>query len=78
MEITHSALESFLSKNGRRFYRIPAKERTAGQKGRKIRLERRGGRIPDKIKSADGNVVLVPFMAGKDVFSTTWVEDEDE
>ena len=77
-EITPAALERFLSKNGREFYGIYKKKLIVGRKETKIRLESKGNKIPARLSSEDGNVVIVPFMAGRDIYSTTWIEGEDE
>ncbi|KAI1641524.1 hypothetical protein F4809DRAFT_587077 [Biscogniauxia mediterranea] len=70
-DVTREALEGFLSRHGRRFYRLPE---TAPR--RTIVLERRGERIPPTVRSADGAVEVGVSRAGAEVFSLTWRDDD--
>ncbi|KAI1486848.1 hypothetical protein F5X96DRAFT_688060 [Biscogniauxia mediterranea] len=66
LDVTQEALEGFLSRHGRRFYKLPETTRT-------IVLERKGERIPPTVRSADGSGVEVGVSrAGAEVFSLTW------
>jgi dihydroorotase len=66
-DITQEKLERFLSRSGRRFYKLP--EPT---KGTKIVLERKQETIPKSIKSADGSVEVGNSRAGAKVWSLRW------
>lgn len=65
-DVTQEKLEGFLSKFGRRFYKLP--EETKG----KIVLERKGEKIAESVKSADGGIEVVNSRAGDEVFSLRW------
>ncbi|KOS21399.1 putative dihydroorotase [Escovopsis weberi] len=65
-DITQEKLEGFLSRNGRRFYRLPELST------RRIVLERKGGKIADSIKSESGSVEVGNSRAGATVFDLTW------
>ncbi|EEA21047.1 dihydroorotase [Talaromyces marneffei ATCC 18224] len=67
-ELTLEAIEGFLSGFGRKFYKLPAANST-----KKIRLEKKGEKIPDIVRSADGAVEIVPWGRGREVRSLTWV-----
>ncbi|KAI1981777.1 dihydroorotase [Ophidiomyces ophidiicola] len=66
-EVTQESLENFLSRSGRKFYKLPEENAT------KIVLERKGEVIPKTIKSADGNVEVALSKGGEEVFSLRWV-----
>lgn len=66
-DITQEKLEQFLSKSGRRFYKLPEPA-----KGTKIVLERKDEIIPKSIKSADGSVEVGNSRAGAKVWSLRW------
>ncbi|KAI6601115.1 hypothetical protein MCOR12_004423 [Pyricularia oryzae] len=66
-DVTQEHLEQFLSRAGRRFYKLP--EPAAGR----IVLERKGDKIPASIKSDDGAVEVGISKAGADVFTLQWV-----
>lgn len=65
-EVTQERLEQFLSRSGRRFYKLPETP-----KGR-IVLERKGEKIPASIRSGDGKVEVGVSRADAEVFSLTW------
>jgi dihydroorotase len=65
-DITQEKLEGFLSRNGRKFYKLPE---TASKK---IVLERKGEKIAESIKSKNGNVEVGISRAGTEVFSLQW------
>ena len=67
-DLTLEAIEGFLSGFGRKFYKLPAADST-----KKIRLEKKGEKIPDIVKSADGAVEVVPWGRGREVRSLSWV-----
>jgi len=69
-EITQDQLEQFLSRSGRRFYKLPDPD-TEGKP--KIVLERKGEVIPTSIKSADGTVEIGLSKSTAPVFSLTWL-----
>ncbi|CAI6096584.1 unnamed protein product [Clonostachys chloroleuca] len=66
-EITQEKLEGFLSRNGRKFYKLPETS------GRRIVLERKGEKIPPSVASADGATEVGISREGAEVFSLTWV-----
>jgi dihydroorotase len=66
-DITQEKLERFLSRSGRRFYKLPEPN-----KGTKIVLERKEETIPKSIKSADGSVEVGNSRAGAKVWSLRW------
>lgn len=70
-DVTREAIEGFLSKNGRAFYGLSNSEESGSSKP-KIRLERRGERIPKTIASQDGSIEVVPFRAGEEILSVSW------
>ncbi|KAL9045658.1 MAG: hypothetical protein Q9214_001330 [Letrouitia sp. 1 TL-2023] len=63
-EVTHERLEQFLSRYGRRFYKLPAAEGSP-----KIVLERKGETIPTSIRSADGILEIGLSRPTASVFS---------
>ncbi|KAF5721495.1 dihydroorotase homodimeric type [Fusarium mundagurra] len=65
-DVTQEILENFLSRNGRRFYKLPETS------GKKIILERKGDKIPTSIKSADSKTEVGISRHGAEVFSLTW------
>ncbi|KAI7766620.1 hypothetical protein LZL87_004920 [Fusarium oxysporum] len=65
-DVTQEILENFLSRNGRRFYKLP------DTSGKKIILERKGDKIPTSIKSADSKTEVGISRHGAEVFSLTW------
>lgn len=68
-QVTRDVLGGFLSRFGRRFYRLPeaGPESTGG-----IVLERSGEKIPPSIKNADGSLEVGLSRAGDEVFSLRW------
>ena len=66
-EVRQEALEGFLSGYGRKFHKIEDAE-PQGEK-QKIVLERRGERISQDVRSADGNLEVVPFRNGEETLS---------
>jgi dihydroorotase len=69
-EITQEHLEQFLSRSGRRFYKLPD---FAAEGPSKILLERKGETIPLSIKSDDGSIEVGLSRATAPVFSLTWL-----
>ncbi len=69
-EVTQERLEQFLSRSGRRFYKLPDLV-TEGQS--KIVLERKGETIPTSIKSADGTLEIGLSKSSAPVFSLSWL-----
>lgn len=67
-ELTSKAIEGFLSGFGRKFYKLPA-----ASSAKKIRLEKKGEKISDIVRSADGAVEIVPWGRGREVRSLSWV-----
>ena len=65
--MTQERLEQFLSKSGRRFYKLP--DPAAGTK---IVLEKKDEKIPTSIKNLDGSVEIGISRAGADVLSLQW------
>jgi dihydroorotase len=65
--VTQERLENFLSRSGRRFYKLPAEGLP------KILLERKDETIPLSIKSADGNLEVGLSRAKAPVFSLSWI-----
>ncbi|TQS33872.1 hypothetical protein Golomagni_05769 [Golovinomyces magnicellulatus] len=65
-DITQEKLEGFLSRNGRKFYKLPETS------GRKIILERNGDKIPASVKTADGSVEVGISRSGVETFSLRW------
>ena len=70
---TQEAIEGFLSGFGRAFYKLPDID-TRSSRGPRIRLEKRGERIPNFIKSDDGKIELIPFRRGEEVMTVSWIE----
>lgn len=71
-EVTREAIEGFLSKYGREFYRISDANEPESRKPR-IKLERRGETIPRSITSSDGKIEVVPFRRGQEIMSLSWL-----
>ena len=69
-EVTQERLERFLSRSGRRFYKLP--DPTAEGPNR-IVLERRGERIPTSIRTADGSLEIELSRPGARIFSLRWL-----
>ncbi|CAM1502416.1 Fc.00g044000.m01.CDS01 [Cosmosporella sp. VM-42] len=65
-DVTEEKLAGFLSRYGRRFYKLP--ETTE----KKIVLERKGEKIPKSVKSEDGKAEVGISRGGDEVFSLTW------
>jgi dihydroorotase len=65
-DVTQEKLEGFLSRFGRRFYKLPEVSE------KKIVMERRGERIPASVVSEDGNIEVGISRAGAEVFSLRW------
>ncbi|KAH7031286.1 uncharacterized protein B0I36DRAFT_121016 [Microdochium trichocladiopsis] len=73
-DITQDRLEAFLSRSGRKFYKLPEQSPAAAAAGSKIVLERKQGEtIPQSIKSADGKAEIGISKAGAQVFALSWV-----
>ncbi|KAE8447570.1 hypothetical protein EG329_010700 [Mollisiaceae sp. DMI_Dod_QoI] len=69
-EVTQERLENFLSRSGRRFYKLPEPS-AEGQP--KIVLERKGDTIPVSIKSADGTTEIGLSRPTAPIFSLSWL-----
>jgi len=65
-DVTEEKLEGFLSRFGRRFYKLPERS------DKKIVLERRGEKIPASVRNGDGSVEVGISRAGTEVFSLRW------
>ena len=68
-EVTQDRLEQFLSRSGRRFYKLPDHPEVP-----KIILERKGEIIPPSVKTADGGLEVGLSKAGSHVFSLRWLD----
>ncbi|KAK1761992.1 amidohydrolase 2 [Phialemonium atrogriseum] len=66
-DVTQEKLEGFLSRSGRRFYKLPE----VSEKG-KIVLERKGEKIPASVLSQDGKAEVGNSRVGAEVFSLRW------
>ncbi|EGE08803.1 dihydroorotase [Trichophyton equinum CBS 127.97] len=64
--VTQERLEGFLSRSGRRFYKLPEPEPG------KIILERKGEIIEKSIKNEDGSVEVALSRGGAEIFSLRW------
>lgn len=64
-DVTQERLENFLSRYGRRFYKLPETKNT-------IVLERKGEKVPQSIKSAGGATEVALSRGGDGVFSLRW------
>lgn len=69
-EVTQERLEQFLSRSGRRFYKLPD---PAAEGPPKIVLERKGETIPTSIKSADGTLEIGLSRPTAPIFSLRWL-----
>jgi len=67
-EVTQERLEQFLSRSGRRFYKLPDPA-----EGKRIVLERKGEKIPKSIRSADETLEVGLSRATTPVFSLRWI-----
>lgn len=67
-ELTIEAIEGFLSGFGRKFYKLPSANST-----KRIRLEKKGEKIPSTIKSVDGAVEVVPWGRGREIRTLSWI-----
>jgi dihydroorotase len=67
-DVTQEKLEEFLSKSGRRFYKLPETS------GNTIVLERKGEKISASVKSESEAVEVGISRADAEVFSLTWVK----
>ncbi|TVY88546.1 putative dihydroorotase [Lachnellula willkommii] len=69
-EVTQERLEQFLSRSGRRFYKLPD---PAAKGPYKIVLERKGETIPTSIRSADGTLEIGLSRPTVPIFSLRWL-----
>jgi dihydroorotase len=67
-DVTQERLELFLSRAGRRFYKLP-------EQAPKIVLERKGETIPISVKDANGGLEVGLSKAGSPVFSLHWLTE---
>ncbi|KJZ80305.1 hypothetical protein HIM_00155 [Hirsutella minnesotensis 3608] len=67
-DVTRDVLEAFLSRSGRRFYRLPAPEASRAT----LVLERRGEAVAASVASPDGALEVGNSRAGAKVFSLAW------
>ncbi|KAI9779159.1 MAG: hypothetical protein M1839_007694 [Geoglossum umbratile] len=65
--VTPERFAQFLSGFGRAFYKLPKPAEGAG-----LVLERKGARIPESIRSADGAIEVAVSRGGDRVFSLSW------
>ncbi len=65
-DVTQEKLEGFLSRFGRRFYKLPEVSE------KKIILERKGEKIPASVRNEDGSAEVGISRAGAEVFSLRW------
>lgn len=65
-DVTQEKLEGFLSRFGRRFYKLSEVSE------KKIVLERKGEKIPASVRSEDGSMEVGISRAGTEVFSLRW------
>ena len=65
-DVTQEKLEGFLSRFGRRFYKLPETS------GSKIILERKGEKIPASVRTDDGKFEVGISRAGTEAFSLSW------
>ncbi|KIW72872.1 dihydroorotase, homodimeric type, variant [Phialophora macrospora] len=76
-QVTQDRLEQFLSRSGRRFYKLSSPDDVdpdaAVKGGSKIVLERKGETIPASIKSEDGTLEIGLSKATAPVFSLSWL-----
>lgn len=76
-QTTREAIEGFLSRYGREFYRIPTSSSLSVDSESpktRIRLERQGQTIPMSITSSDGKIEVVPFRRGEKTWSLCWID----
>jgi dihydroorotase len=75
--VTQNRLEQFLSRAGRRFYKLPSPDDDSSDAaikgGSKIVLERKGETIPPSIKSGDGTLEIGLSKSTAEVFSLGWL-----
>jgi dihydroorotase len=69
-EVSQERLEQFLSRSGRRFYKLPD---PVAEGSPRILLERKVETIPTSIKSTDGTVEIGLSRAAAPVFSLRWL-----
>ncbi|KAJ9142353.1 Dihydroorotase [Pleurostoma richardsiae] len=69
-EVSQERLEQFLSRSGRRFYKLPD---PVAEGSPRILLERKGETIPTSIKSTDGTVEIGLSRPAAPVFSLRWL-----
>jgi len=69
-EVTQARLELFLSRSGRRFYKLPD---PASEGPSWIVLERKGETIPSSISSTDGTLEVGLSRPTAPVFSLRWL-----
>ena len=76
-QTTREAIEGFLSRYGREFYRIPTSSSLSVDSESpktRIRLERQRQIIPMSITSPDGKIEVVPFRRGEKTWSLSWID----
>ncbi|OCT44097.1 hypothetical protein CLCR_00711 [Cladophialophora carrionii] len=80
-EVSQDHLEQFLSRSGRRFYKLPLRSTDPGsaaasgqERGQsRIVLDRKGETIPPSIKTEDGTLEIGLSKASAPVFSLSWL-----
>ena len=76
--VKQEVVEGFLSDYGREFYNIKESKgskqpKASGQATPRIRLEKRGEKIPDLLKGEQGSIEVVPFRRRQEIMSLSWV-----
>lgn len=71
-DVSREVIEGSLSHSGRTFYKIAQPKQEAVSK-HSIRLERKGKRTSESIKSVDGTIEVVPLRRDEEVMTLTWL-----
>ena len=71
-DVTHHAIQGFLSGYGRAFYGVPESRETSRST---IRLEQNAEIIPELVTSHDRMIEVVPFRRGKPILTTYWNDE---
>jgi dihydroorotase len=70
-DVTQEHIEGFLSRFGRRFYKLPEPSST----GERIVVKRTGEMIPESIRSADGTLAIGLSRSEASVFSLRFASE---